>query len=135
MTGTKEDLVNYRLERASETLDDARLMAENKRWNSCMNRLYYACFYAVSGLLLEHNLSSSTHKGVRGLFNRHFVKTGQISVENGKLFGELFENRQEGDYKDLIRFDEKSVFVLFPKAELFVEEVTDLAKRDDATND
>jgi hypothetical protein len=29
MTGTTKDLINYRLERAKETLEDAKLLAEN----------------------------------------------------------------------------------------------------------
>jgi uncharacterized protein (UPF0332 family) len=52
MTGTKKDLINYRLERAKETLEDAKLLAEKQRWNSAINRLYYAAYYAIIALLL-----------------------------------------------------------------------------------
>ena len=40
MTGTSKDLINYRLERAKETLEDAKLLAEKQRWNSAINRLF-----------------------------------------------------------------------------------------------
>jgi uncharacterized protein (UPF0332 family) len=40
-----KDLVEYRLARARQTLDDALVLAEAGRWNACVNRLYYACFY------------------------------------------------------------------------------------------
>jgi uncharacterized protein (UPF0332 family) len=43
-----EDLIQYRLERAQECLDDARLLADAESWNTCVNRLDYSCFYAVS---------------------------------------------------------------------------------------
>lgn len=76
MTGTRDELVAYRIERARETLDDARLLADQKRWASCANRLFYTCFYAVSALLLQQDLSSTKHSGIRSLFNHHFVKTG-----------------------------------------------------------
>jgi uncharacterized protein (UPF0332 family) len=46
------DVVLYRLQRAQQTLEDARLLANASRSNPCVNRLYYACFYAISGLLL-----------------------------------------------------------------------------------
>jgi len=52
-----EDLVPYRLEKARETLEDARILANAGRWNACVNRLYYACFYSVSALLVKDNLS------------------------------------------------------------------------------
>jgi uncharacterized protein (UPF0332 family) len=74
MSGTLEDLIKYRLEKADQTLDDAKLLANAKRWNPCVNRLYYACFYAVSALLAQNEFSSSKHTGIRSLFNLNFVK-------------------------------------------------------------
>jgi uncharacterized protein (UPF0332 family) len=50
-----DDLIIYRMSRAKETLQDAELLADGKRWNACVNRLYYSCFYAVSALLLKNN--------------------------------------------------------------------------------
>ena len=44
---TVDTLIHYRLERAQESLDEARLLADAGRWNTCVNRLYYSCFYAV----------------------------------------------------------------------------------------
>jgi hypothetical protein len=39
MTGSKEDLIRYRLDRARDTLDDARILADKEKWNSAINRL------------------------------------------------------------------------------------------------
>ena len=69
-----EDLIEYRLKRAMETIEDAKLLAKVDHWNPCVNRLYYACFYAVTALLIQHGLSSSKHTGIRSMFNREFVK-------------------------------------------------------------
>lgn len=49
MTGGQKDLVRYRMERAGETLQEARLMLE---MYGAANRIYYACFYATVALLL-----------------------------------------------------------------------------------
>ena len=38
MTNELNDFINYRLQRASDTLNDAQLLAENQRWNSSINR-------------------------------------------------------------------------------------------------
>jgi uncharacterized protein (UPF0332 family) len=69
VTEPLETRIHYRLERAQESLDDARLLADADRWNACVNRLYYSCFYAVSALLVRDGLSSSRHTGVRSLLS------------------------------------------------------------------
>ena len=117
MTRSNKELVLHRLRRARETLEDARILADARRWNPCVNRLYYACFYAVSALLVQAGLSSSKHAGVRSLFNRHFVKTGKVAKGNARIFNDLFERRQESDYMDFVSFDESQVrpWVLEPK--------------------
>jgi len=74
--------VLYRMTRADESLEDARILAKAERWNACVNRLYYACFYAVSALLVMDGLSSSKHAGVRSLFNRQYVKPCKIQISS-----------------------------------------------------
>ncbi len=78
------------MNKAKETIIEAEAMADISHWNTCTNRLYYACFYAVLALLMENGMSSSKHSGVRGLFNLHFVKTGLIPENLGKLYNNLF---------------------------------------------
>jgi len=126
MTAPNRELVVYRLRRARETLEDARILAEAQRWNPCVNRLYYACFYAVSALLIQEGLSSSRHTGTRSLFNQHFVRTGKISKDIARIFNDLFERRQEGDYVDFVRFEESQVRIWMPQAEAFVTQIVDL---------
>lgn len=66
MSNYRDDLMRHRIERADETLEDARILANAKRWKTCVNRLYYACFYAVSALLIQQGLSSSkTYRGTK----------------------------------------------------------------------
>jgi uncharacterized protein (UPF0332 family) len=79
----RRDLIQSRIERAYETLEDAQILQESRRWKACVNRLYYACYYAVSGLLLQKNLFYSKHKGIRRLFNLHFVKSAKVPKEYG----------------------------------------------------
>jgi uncharacterized protein (UPF0332 family) len=61
-------LIHYRLDRANESIEEAKLLLENGHLHSSVNRLYYACFYAVSGLLLAEGLSSAKHSGTMALF-------------------------------------------------------------------
>lgn len=120
MTKEQNDYINYRLQRASDTLNDARLLAENERWNSSINRLYYASFYAVSALLYYHSIEAKTHKGVRIKFMNEFIKTGLFDKEYGKLFSDLYDWRQEGDYSDFVSFDKDLTLPLINKSEEFI---------------
>lgn len=126
MTESNRELVVHRLQRARESLEDARILADAKRWNPSVNRLYYACFYAVSALLAQQGLSSSRHTGVRSLFNQHFVNTGKIAKDQARIYNDLFERRQEGDYVDFVRFDESQVRAWLPRAESFVGYVAEI---------
>ena len=116
MTKEQNDYINYRLQRASGTLNDARLLAEHERWNSSINRLYYACFYAVYALLYFHSIEAKTHKGVRIKFMSEFIKTGLFDKEYGKLFSDLYDWRQEGDYSDFVSFDKDLTIPLIKKS-------------------
>jgi uncharacterized protein (UPF0332 family) len=119
-------LVTYRLERARESLEEAGLLLEQGHTNTFVNRLYYACFYAVSALLLTRGLSSAKHSGVRSIFHQNFIKTKLIAPELGILYDRLFNNRQKGDYADLVRFDPDEVGGWYDDARKFVEHITEL---------
>jgi uncharacterized protein len=86
MTHERMQLVRHWMERASEALEEAQLMAESQHWNACVNRPYYACFYAVTALLLKRRFSASKHTAVRSLFNRHVVKANLVSREQADLY-------------------------------------------------
>ena len=109
MTEGQRDLIRYKLQRASETLEEARIMYETDHLYGASNRIYYACFYAVTALLVTKDLSSSKHSGVVSLFNRHFVKPGLISVEVGKFYSRMFDNRLESDYGELVQIEPQDI--------------------------
>jgi uncharacterized protein (UPF0332 family) len=130
-----EDLIQYRLERAQESLDDARLLADAESWNTCVSRLYYSCFYAVSALLVRDGLSSSRHTGIRSLFNRHYVRTGVIPRDLARLYNDLFERRQESDYADFVRFQADQVRPWIPQTERFLAHISSLLSPENPPTD
>jgi uncharacterized protein (UPF0332 family) len=129
MSGTLEDLIQYRLEKANQTLEDAKLLANAKRWNPCVNRLYYACFYAVSALLAKNEFNSGKHTGIRSLFNLNFVKTGLISKETAEIYNDLFDRRQEGDYADFVVFKEDQVGPRIAKTDNFIKAIVSILQK------
>jgi len=123
-------LIMYRLERARESLEEAGILLEREYGNTFVNRLFYACFYAVSALLLTRGLSSSKHSGIRSLFHQNFVKPGLVDPELGQLYDRLFDNRQKGDYADLVRFDPNEVRDWYDEAREFVESVEKVVRKE-----
>jgi len=113
MSGSKKDLIKYRLARAWDTLDDARILKEKEKWNSTINRLYYSAYYAVIAVLLNSDLKPTTHNGTKSNFSEFFIKTGIIPKEFGKIYSQLFTWRQKGDYDDLFDFDKDRVLPYF----------------------
>lgn len=126
MTGDKDDLVKYRLERAKETLEDAQLLIESRRWNSAINRLYYSAFYAVIALLLNENHKTNTHNGVKSIFSEQFIKNNIISQEFGKRYSQLFTWRQKGDYADLFDFTEEKVLPYYDFVKKFILQIEEI---------
>ena len=66
-------LMRYRMERADETMEEVGILAERGHYNAAVNRLYYACFYAVQALLLKHHIAATTHAGVKSMLGLHFI--------------------------------------------------------------
>ncbi|MDO8930171.1 MAG: HEPN domain-containing protein, partial [Bacteroidota bacterium] len=95
-----------------------------------INRIYYACFYAVSGLLLKQGIDTSTHKGIRQMFGLHYVQTNLISKGYARFFSDLYDRRQTGDYDDFVLYDEETSKKLFSMAKEFVQEIDSLIKQE-----
>lgn len=121
MTGSKEDLIKYRIARAKDTLDDAVILADKEKWNSSINRLYYAAYYAVMALLLNHDLKPATHNGAKSNFSEYFIKTNLIPLRFGKMYSQLFTWRQKGDYDDFFEFDKEKVLPYFEPVKELIE--------------
>ena len=128
MKGTLKDLIEYRLNRAKDTLDDARILAEKSKWNSTINRLYYAAYYAVTALLLKSDLRATTHNGVKSNFSEHYIKTNMISRELGKIYSQLFTWRQKGDYDDLFDFEKDMVVPYFEPVKELIDTIEKIVK-------
>ena len=120
---THEDYIKYRITKAKETIKEVQTHINNNFWNTSINRMYYACFYAVSALLAKNRVKVSSHTGVRQKFGEHFVKTGLIDRNLAKHFTELSEKRHKGDYNDFFDYDKETVLRLYPVSQKFVGEI------------
>lgn len=129
MSAYRQDYIEYRLAKAYESFDDAKLLSKNESWNASINRLYYACYYAVSALLLQKGVTTQTHNGLKTQFNLLFVKTGIISIEQGRLYADLMDWRQKGDYGDMFDFDKESVVALIEPVRALLDTIKQLLEK------
>lgn len=133
----KQAYIEYRLQRARESLEAAQLLTDRGMYSEAVSRMYYACFYAVNALLYYNGMSAKRHGGVQALFNRHFVRTGQVSKDFGRLYNDLFDLRQQSDYEDLYRPNPDEVRQMIPQVEAFIEAISRLIEStitDEATS-
>jgi uncharacterized protein (UPF0332 family) len=121
-----EDYSIYRIQRANETILEVETHIKNGFWNTAINRMYYACFYAVGALLVKHGIDVSSHSGTRQKFGQLFVKTGKVDKELAKHYTDLFEKRHKGDYNDFYDYDEETVVRLYPLSKKFIEKINEV---------
>ena len=124
-----DDYSNYRIQKAKETIVEVEIHIQNEFWNTAINWMYYACFYAVSALLVKHGIETSSHKGIRQLFGKMFVKTGEFDKNLAKHYTDLFEKRHKGDYNDFFDFDKETVIRLLPISKEFIRVIEDLINK------
>ncbi len=126
MSENPQAQIAYRMGRALDSIREAEALANIGLWNGCVNRLYYACFFAISALMAREGLAANKHTRVRSFFNQHFVRTGLVSRDFGTLYNDLFENRQDADYVDYVSFDEQRVRPWIEGAQRFVTQVEEI---------
>lgn len=120
------DLVYYRLEKSDMSLEEADFLANGGFYNSAINRLYYACFYAVSALLIKNGISVGTHVGAKTMLNLHFVLKGLITKSQSKTYSMLFDCRQSGDYSDFVYYERKDYDHWLPEVKELLETIKSL---------
>ena len=60
------------------------------------------------------------------MFGLHFIQPGLVSKEDGRLFSDLFDRRQTGDYDDFIFYEEETVKIYFLEANGFILRIISL---------
>ena len=119
----RKELVIYRINKAKETFSEIDLLIQNRLWNTAINRLYYACYYAVIALLIDNKIETLTHTGTRQMFGLHFIKTGLVEKDIGKFYSRIFDLRQTGDYEDFIVFSEDQAIELLEPAKKLINHI------------
>jgi len=86
------------LARAGECLREAAALASAGLPYGATSRAYYAVFHAARALLFSVGLEARSHRAVASLVGEHFVKTGRLSSDLGRLVSRLQRDREDADY-------------------------------------
>ena len=122
----RDSIVKIRLNETKETYAEVSILIDNKLWRTAVNRLYYACYYAASALMVQYGYQTRTHSGLIGLLGLHFVKTGKINDETAFVLRSLFEMRQKGDYDVWVEIKPQMFLPLLKPAKDFIETIENI---------
>lgn len=94
------DLANYKIERALEELDTARLLFVNDRWKAANNRAYYSIYYAVTAVLCLEPVAFRRHKDTLAYFNKNYVHAEKFDRRLGRRIAKAEKIRHASDYDE-----------------------------------
>lgn len=128
MTADVNEFVQYRIAKSEEVYQAALILYEAGQWNSAINRLYYACFYVASALLIQRGIGAKSHGGVIAKLSEHAVLTGELPTESYKVYSKLLNWRTKGDYSDMFDFCKDDVISVLEPTRQFIDCIKALIK-------
>ncbi len=123
MENSFTDLSRYRLDRAKDDLQSARILIENNKIPQSINRSYYAIFHATRALCALDKFDSKKHSGIISHFNKNYIKTGIIDKEYSKILMAAQDYRNDSDYDDYFSVTEKEALEQIENAEKFINRI------------
>ena len=123
-------VVNSHLNKSEFFLDDARLLLDNGRFDSCVSRAYYAMFRAAVALLshLGSGRLAWNHGRLVNEINKRAVQKHQLlEPEEADWFRDAYELRCEADYRNR-KITQTDAVGLVKMAEGFVSKIKEVVE-------
>ncbi len=115
------DLARHYIQKSRSRYDDGLVLKNVDRYESAANRLYYALLYATNAVLTLKGAASNRHRGVKTLFDMHYIKTGIMDRKYSKLYNMVLEVREDSDYEDFYVIDKSEVDNNFILVKQFID--------------
>lgn len=90
--------INKWVRKAERYLEIAVILADYKKQEGPISRVYYCSLYCATALLLLYGHKHKTHSAVIGEFGRVLVKQKKFPKKYGHFFNKMFKFRQNEDY-------------------------------------
>jgi len=122
----KSTLIDYWKDKSFESLEAARSDYAAGRLTPAVRNTYYACFYALTAVLLKMEKGFKKHTAVRAALHSDLIKTGMLDASWGRFYNTIFDSRHEGDYQPLVTFDKGQVEDFIKQDDDFLKEMEKL---------
>ena len=117
------DYIGFRVSEAREAFADAVTLIDRGSTLSVVDRLYYACFYAVSALICTEGGRPIEDSRLQTVFSQEWIKTGRFPAQNEKFFRCLFDLQHRSDFGDEAPPTREATQKLMAEARLFLDEI------------
>jgi uncharacterized protein (UPF0332 family) len=97
----RRTLARYRIERAGELLEAAKVLLYSGHYKDNINRSYYSIFNTMRSMLALDGFDAKKHYGVISEFRKNYIKTALFDVEFSVYIEDAFEIRNDSDYDDM----------------------------------
>ncbi|MBW1691783.1 MAG: HEPN domain-containing protein [Deltaproteobacteria bacterium] len=122
----KDALIRYWMEKARESIEAAQSEYDSGRYATAVRDLYYACFYALTAVLLKEGHSFKKHTSVKAALHKDLIRTGIVQPEWGKFYNKIFDSRHEGDYQPLRVFEAEEVKMFLDQGAGFIANMEEI---------
>ncbi len=122
----KNTLIRYWMEKARESMEAAGSEYASGRHTTSVRNLYYACFYALTAVLLKEGRSFKKHTAVKAALHKDLIRAGILEPNWGKFYNKIFDSRHEGDYQPLRVFEAEEVKMFLDEGADFIANMENL---------
>lgn len=92
-------VVTEELDRAARCVDEARALRAGGFPDGTVVRAYFGAFHAARALLFSRGFEVERDRATIGMFGKHFVKTGRLAPELGRLVSRMHRAQHDADWK------------------------------------
>ncbi len=128
---TSKEFALYRLERAKEECETAKLLYRENKLLAANNRAYYSIFYAIRAVFAMEKIDFKRHKDVLAYFNKNYVKTEIFPRQMGRKIIMASKVREDSDYDEKYEPSADATLLQIGTAEELIELVEKYLERDD----
>lgn len=128
MDERRVSLAKYRLDKAKENLESAKVSLNENLFRSSISNSYYSIFHAIRVLFALEGFDSKTHKGAIHLLIKHFIKSGLLPITISEILTESFEMRIDSDYEDFFVVSKDEAIGQIENAEILMSQIIHFIK-------
>ncbi len=116
-------IVCRELEKSERTFEDVLFCANEGKWETAANRLYYSVFHAMSALLVSDGYQVKSHRGIIAMFGEHYVRTNVFSKKDGSLLSDLVIMRDNADYNCFFEANEEKLKPYIEPTRMLIDKI------------